>query len=71
MSLRRQNFDMVETGESRTPPGVIDLIRLLPELLDQLISLGGIASQISNMLGGNGHRPEEVAKLIQELRRRR
>jgi hypothetical protein len=36
-----------------------------------LISLGEIASQISNALGGNGHRPEEVTKLIRELRQRR
>jgi len=62
---------LVETGESRTPPPVIDLDRLLPELLDRLIALGEMASQISHALGGNGHRPKEVAKLIQELRQRR
>ena len=62
---------MVETGESRTPPRIIDLGRLLPDLLDQLISLGETASQIRNALRDNGHRPKEVAKLIQELEQRR
>ena len=62
---------LVETGESRTPPLVIDLDRLLPELLDRLIALGEMASQISHALGGNGHHPKEAVKLIQELRQRR
>jgi len=40
---------------------------LLPELLDRLVVLGQLAEQLSHALGGNGHRPEKAAKLIQQL----
>lgn len=44
-----------------------DLASLLPQLLDSLISLGDMARQLSQALGSNGHRPEKVAELIQQL----
>ncbi len=44
-----------------------DLASLLPQLLDSLISLGDMARQLSQALGGNSHRPEKVAELIQQL----
>ncbi len=44
-----------------------DPTQLLPQLLDQLIALGDMARQLSQALGGNGHRPEKAAELIQEL----
>ena len=47
-----------------------DPAQLLPQLLDQLIALGDMARQISHALGGNGHRPEQVAQLIEELAKR-
>ena len=47
-----------------------DPAELLPELLDRLIALGQMAQQLSHALGGNGHRPEQAAQLIEELAKR-
>ena len=44
-----------------------DPAQLLPQLLDQLITLGQMAQQLSQALGGNGYRPEKAAELIQKL----
>jgi hypothetical protein len=44
-----------------------DPAQLLPQLLDQLITLGETARYLSQALGGNGHRPEVAEKLIEEL----
>ncbi len=44
-----------------------DPTKLLPELLDRLVALGDIARQISQALGRNGHRPDEILKLLQEI----
>ena len=41
--------------------------QLLPELLDRLAALGEMAKQVSNALGGNGHRPNKAAALIEQL----
>ena len=43
---------------------------LLPQLLDYLMALGDMEQQISHALGGNGHRPEQAAQLIEELAKR-
>jgi hypothetical protein len=55
-------------GELNSPSSPADLVRLLPELLDQMILLGELARQINRALGDNGRRPEEVARLIRELK---
>jgi len=47
-----------------------DPAQLLPQLLDRLIELGDMARQLSQALGGNGHRPEQVADLIEGLAKR-
>ena len=47
-----------------------DLAQLLPQLLDRLIELGDMARELSRQLGGNGHRPEQAAQLIEELVKR-
>jgi len=47
-----------------------DPAQLLPQLLDRLMELGDMARQISEALGGNGHKPEQVAQLIRELAKR-
>jgi len=44
-----------------------DPAKLLPQLLDQLIALGQTAHQIRHALGGNGHRPEKISEVIQQL----
>ena len=51
-------------GGLEPPIQIVDLARLLPELLDQLISLGEVARQVRLALGGNGHHLEEVVKII-------
>ena len=47
-----------------------DPAKLLPQLLDQLMALGEMAKQLSQALGGNGHRAEQAAQLIEELTKR-
>ena len=32
-----------------------------------LTALGDLAKEVSRALGGNGHRPDEIRKLMQEL----
>ena len=44
-----------------------DPSQLLPELLDRLVALGDMARQLSQALGRNGHRPEVVQKLMEEI----
>ena len=44
-----------------------DPAQLLPQLLDKMTELGQMAQQLSQALGGNGHRPEQAAQLIEEL----
>jgi len=44
-----------------------DPTKLLSQLLDQLIALGQTAHQIRHALGGNGHRPEKISEVIQQL----
>jgi len=44
-----------------------DPTRLLPVLLDKLIDLGDLARQISHALGGNGHRPDNLPEVVQQL----
>ena len=46
-----------------------DPTELLYELLDKLVALGDVAWQLNHALGSNGHRPKDVAKLIQELKK--
>ena len=41
-----------------------------PQLLDRLMELGDMARELSHQLGGNGHRPEQVAQLMEELAKR-
>jgi len=36
-------------------------------LLDQLTALGDLARQISHALGGNGHRPDKLREVVQQL----
>ena len=40
---------------------------LLPQLLDQLAVLGDLARQISQGLGGNGHRAEAAPEILKLL----
>ena len=44
-----------------------DPAKLLPELLDRLIAIGDEARQLSQALGRNGHRPEEIQKLLEDI----
>ncbi len=44
-----------------------DAAQLLPQLLDGMISLGQIAHELSQALGGNGHRPEQLKEIIRTL----
>ena len=44
-----------------------DPAKLLPQLLHQLIVIGKAAEQLSHALGRNGHRPELVRELIEQL----
>lgn len=44
-----------------------DPAQLLPELLDEMVALGEKARYVSQAFGGNGHRPEQASKLIEEL----
>ena len=44
-----------------------DPTKLLPALLDQLTALGETARQLSHVLGSNGHRPEKLREVIQQL----
>ena len=44
-----------------------DPTHLLPQLLDHLALLGDLARQISQGLGGNGHRAEAVAEILKSL----
>jgi len=46
---------------------IADPVQLLPELLDRLVALGDMARQVSHALGGNGHRPDTTAALIEQL----
>lgn len=48
----------------------INPAQLLPELLDQMIVLGKRAHQVSQALGGNGHRSEELEEVAQYLEHR-
>ncbi len=50
--------------EMTSPP---DAARSIPELLDEMIALGKRAQQVSQMLGGNGHRPEQLKEIIHYL----
>ena len=47
-----------------------DPAQLLPQLLDRMIELGDMARQLSCALVGNGHKPEQATKLMEELARR-
>ena len=44
-----------------------DPAKLLPQLLDQLIALGQTAQQLRRALSGNGHRPEKLSEVAQQL----
>ena len=44
-----------------------DPAELLPTILDQLITLGQMAQQLSQALGGNGDRPEKATEVIRQL----
>ncbi|GAH74522.1 unnamed protein product, partial [marine sediment metagenome] len=59
---KRPDFDSV-----RPLP---DPALLIPELLEQMAALGKRAYQVSQALGGNGHRAEQVKELIQYLEHR-
>jgi hypothetical protein len=41
-----------------------DPAELLPQLLDQLITLGDMACRLSHALGSNGHRPGQARELF-------
>ncbi len=43
-----------------------DVTRMIPELLDMMIALGEKARQVSQALGGNGHRALELNEIIKE-----
>jgi len=45
----------------------VDPAQLLPQLLDQLATLGDLARQITHALGGNGHRAEAVGEILKSL----
>ena len=47
-----------------------DPAELLPQLLEQLVALGQMAQQLSQALGGNGHRLEQAAQVIEESAKR-
>ncbi len=44
-----------------------DPAKLIPVLLDRLVLLGDLAKQISRALGGNGHRADEIQRLLHDL----
>ena len=58
-------FSFQETWDPATFQS--DPAKLLPQLLDQLIALGQTAQQLRHALGGNGHRPEKISEVIQQL----
>lgn len=71
-------LDMVKTGNKKglfitslpeSPQIPLDgnPAELLPQLLDEMITLGEKARYVSQALGGNGHRPEKAAELIEDL----
>jgi len=44
-----------------------DIIKLLHQLLEHMISLGNVAQKISRALGDNGHQSEMAADSVKEL----
>jgi len=44
-----------------------DSTKLLLQFLDRLVALGQTAQQLNLALGRNGHQPEAVKKLIEEI----
>jgi len=58
-----QNRDAILTYQVATDPAL-----LLPEILDQMIALGKRAHQVSQALGGNGHRPEQLEEIMHYLK---
>ena len=44
-----------------------DPLNLIPRLLDQIIALGQTAQQLRRALSGNGHRPEKLSEVAQQL----
>ena len=57
-----QQLSLASTEQTSADP-----LELLPQLLDRLIELGDLARGISRALGGNGHRADKAAELIQQL----
>ncbi len=58
----RETEAAVSTYQATTDPA-----QMLPELLDQMIAVGETARQVSQALGGNGHRPEQLKEIIEYL----
>ena len=44
-----------------------DPTKILPHILDQLVVLGELARQLNRTLGGNGHRPDKLRDILQQL----
>ena len=62
------NFLGFSFQNTRDPTGFKpDPSKLLPQLLDQLTALGQTARQLRQVLGGDGHRPEQIAEVIKQL----
>jgi len=54
--------NLASTGQTHADPS-----GLIPQLLDRLIELGDLAREINHALGGNGHRADKAAELIEQL----
>ena len=74
LGLAPSEYDRLKTrGDKLAYPNtgsvlVTDPAQLLPQLLDQLIALGQLAHELRHVLGGNGHRPEELKEIIQSTK---
>ena len=55
------------SGEAGNPARLeSDPAKILPQLLDQLISLGQTAQQLRRALSGNGHRPGKLSEVARQ-----
>ncbi len=68
--LSTTSLNITQAALYHTSPSQIlsnDPTKLIHELLYRLIAIGDIARQLNHALGRNGHRPDEIQKLLQEI----
>jgi hypothetical protein len=62
-------FIPIEANQTTFPD--VNLAQSLPRLLEGIIALGELARQISQAMGGNGHREEAAGEIVSMLRANR